>query len=442
MDLDALKELLDKYNISSLDELEHYLDIDNVYNECSDDPEDKNCINSECYEDTKVPDCRKIILIYQKYFQNNFSSKKEFGEYLARHTSKSISSIENYLSCKSCSRQMQKSIHNSLKISDNDFKKDFCANLEKKFNYQTIFGTEYISIKSFLLKEHEITKETFKPQLKQGSEISAEEKNKLFDITQVSKEKLKINLSKHPNLKGSADYQMNLALAAFNRNLFNICVNILGILENREDYNKDESFFHLKAKVLSSQEKDKEAIHILRNLKKYSKLNISTETNNLLAASIKREAIDTFLKYNDEKELVLRLSEARDIYRTVFKLNDDYYPALNYMYLESILNYINNADQHIIESTRKDFESIWNRLDIVINDWWSYIFNIEYLILLGAYDEALTRLDEHFETIDSFEINDFNLMSTTRQLDSFSNFCDDEGLKKILIFLKGYIPAP
>ena len=442
MDLVEVEKLLQSYNIQSLEELEFYLDIDNAKDECIDDPEEeKNCINAKCYEDVTVPDCRKIIEIYNKYFKNNIKSKKLFIQYLSDHIKKSPSSIENYLSCKSCNQQMAKSIHNSLKIADADFKKDFCSNLKKKFNYLTLFETDYFSIKQFLLKEHEITKESFKVEFTQGQEaLTSEEEAKIFDLTLVSKDELKKNLLDADNIRGSNSYKMNLALAAFNRNLIEESSKIIETLSNEETFQNSKELLQLKAKILSIQKQDKEAIVLLTKLIDMTNPNIDAETNNLLAASIKREAFTEFERYSDEEQLVNKLSHAKEMYFSVFKLNNDYYPALNYMYLESMLQYIENADKAKINKMRNDFELIWDSLNHKVNDWWSYISNIEYLILRGEYKEVVPELKKHFHTIDEFEINDFNLISTIRQLELYSNFCADSELKDIIKLLREYFP--
>ena len=442
MDLVEVEKLFVKYGIQSLEELEYYLDIDNAKDECIDDPEeDKNCINSKCYEEVGVPDCRKIIEIYNKYFKSDISKKKLFIKYLEDRTNKGASSIENYLSCKSCNQQMAKSIHHSLKVSDADFKKDFCFNLDKKFDYVTLFETEYLSIKQFLLKEHEITKNNFKPTFtKERNILTSDEKERIFDLTYVSKEKLRANLLDMNNINGSNSYKMNLALAAFNRNLIDESNDIVELLLSEKDFQTNQELLQLKAKILSIKEQDKDAIKILNELIERKKPKIDTETNNLLAASIKREAFNKFLLYGDEEELVDKLSHAKEIYYSVYMLNNDYYPALNYMYLEAMQQYIENADMVKMKEMQNEFETIWKNLDHKINDWWSYIASIEYLILQGEYGDALAQLKEHFKTIDTFEINDFNLISTIRQLELFYNFCDDRELNDIITFLKGCLP--
>ncbi len=442
MDLVEVEKLLQAYNIQSLEELEYYLDIDNAKDECIDDPEEeKNCINAKCYEDVTLPDCRKIIEIYNKYFKNDIKSKKLFIQYLSDHIKKSPSSIENYLSCKSCNQQMAKSIHNSLKIADADFKKDFCLNLKKKFNYLTLFETDYLTLKQFLLKDHEITRDNFEVAFTQGKEVlTAEEEEKIFDLTHVSKDELKKNLLDIDNMQGSNSYKMNLALAAFNRNLIEESNKIVETLSSEDVFKNSKEFLQLKAKILSSQKQDKEAIVLLNKLIDMTNPDIDSETNNLLAASIKRDAFSEFEMYGDEKQLVDKLSHAKEVYFSVYKLNNDYYPALNYMYIKSMLQYIENADKAQINKMRNDFEVIWDSLNHKVNDWWSYIAKVDYLILLGKYSEVLTELREHFNTIDSFEINDFNLISTIRQIELFSEFCPDQELHEIKNLLKGYIP--
>ncbi len=439
MDLEKVAKLLSHYKIDTLEELEYYLNRDNAVDECSDDPEEKkkNCINAKCYENIFVPDCRKIIEIYTKYFKDEIRSKKLFIAYLVEHTRKSRSSIENYLSCKSCNQQIMKSITNSLKITDTVFKRDFCLNLDKKFNYVTLFETDYTSIEQFLMKQHETTKENFKPNfIQEDKTMTKEEEERLFALTHVSKQSLKTNLSNEDNLKGSNSYKMNLALASFDRNLIEESSKLVDILLKEQEFCSNQALMQLKAKILSTQKRDKEAIVLLEKLVALEKPNINTETNNLLAASIKRDAFDTFALYSDEKKLVERLTLAKEMYASVNKLNNDYYPALNYMYLESMLAYMKNDDKGKITEMRVEFETMRNGLNHKVNDWWSYVSSMEYLVLQGRYDKVLFELKKYFNTVEKFEINDFNLISTIRQLELFSRFCADRELLQIIDFLK------
>ena len=75
---------------------------------------------------------------------------------------------------------------------------------------------------------------------------------------------------------------------------------------------------------------------------------------NLLAASIKRKALHDFFdvahKNNDNIEILLhRLIKSKDIYSSIFNLNKDYYPAINIIYLQMMLAYINGGDKQDYE---------------------------------------------------------------------------------------------
>ncbi|RLA84283.1 MAG: hypothetical protein DRG78_01860 [Epsilonproteobacteria bacterium] len=433
MRYEEILNILNKYNIKTLDELEYCLQVFDSEDDCGDDPVDKNCINAKCYEDYFVPDCRKLIEIYKKYFHKDIKSKKDFIQYLDSITSKSKSSIDNYMSCKSCNQQISKNIKNSLKISDSEFKKDFCKNLSIKFNYSSLFETDYTSIKQFLIKEHKITSETFTPIYNEEDTMTKDEEKNLFDLTHTSKEQLKENLSDSSNLHGSNKYKINLALYAFDRNLIIECENILELLD--DEYKTNEKFLQLKAKILSNQNKDKEAILILKELIDLTLPKIDTETHNLLAASIKRDAFTEYDNYSNENILIERLSNARDIYHSVFSLNNDYYPALNYIYLQFMLGHISCEDTKYFTNLQNETKKIWNNTNHKITDWWSFISNIEFLILIGQYDGAKQELKIHFSDLDKEEITEFNISSTLRQLNLYLNFCEDAKLKDIIEYI-------
>jgi hypothetical protein len=434
MNYEEILKILDKYNIKTSNELEYCLGIFDSQDECGDDPVDKNCINAKCYEDYFVPDCRKMVEIYSKYFQKNIPTKDLFIDYLKDNTSKSESSIANYMSCKSCNQQIKKRIKNSLKISDSEFKKDFCKNLTIKFNYTSLFETDYISIKQFLIKEHKITSDTFIPIYNEKDTITKDEEKKLFDITHTSKEQLKENLNNSNNLHGSNKYKINLALYAFDRNLIIECENILKLLN--EEYKKNEKYLQLKAKILSNQNKDKEAILILKKLIKLRLPKIDSETHSLLAASIKRDAFSEYEKYGDETHLIKNLNKARDIYNSVYKLNNNYYPALNYIYLNFMLAHINSENKDYFINIEKEAKKIWANTNHKINDWWSFISNVEFLILVDKYDEAKQELEIYFSELSKEEITEFNISSTLRQLNLYLKiFCKDKKLENIIWYI-------
>jgi hypothetical protein len=87
----------------------------------------------------------------------------------------------------------------------------------------------------------------------------------------------------------------------------------------------------------------------------------------------------------NEKALKDKLNEAKDIYYSVYNLNKDYYPALNYIYLQFMLAHINNDD---LNSITNEAKTIWSKTNHKITDWWSFISNIEFLILVGQYEDT------------------------------------------------------
>lgn len=434
---EEIKKLLDKYNITTLDELEYCLSAFDSNDECLDDPEysKKDCMNAKCYEEYGVPDCRKIVEIYNKYFQKDIKTKKEFIDYLVSVVSKKRSSIENYMSCKSCNQQIEKGIQTSLKISDSDFKKDFCNNLNIKFSYTSLFQTEYKSIKQFLNKEHQVTSDTYIPQYKQSENtMTKDEEKRLFDISHTSKDIFQSHLKNEENLRGSFSYLLNLALNAFDRNLVNESNNILEIIATLYHTScSTKEYLQLKAKIHSYNKENKEAIAVLNELIQKNQPNIDSESYTLLAASIKREAMDEFEKYSDEIVLSDKLIKAKEIYYSIYKLSNSYYPALNYIYLMKILSYIHQNDKvQLIENATK----IWKSIELRINDWWSFIANIEFLLITEKYREAFLTFEKHLSDLKNLDIREFNLYSTIRQLDFYSRFCDDIEIKQFIDKIK------
>lgn len=440
MKYEDLKKILYKFNITSLEQLEeqltYYLNtLSSNYDECGDDPIDKDCTNSNCYEDLYVPDCRKLIEIYNKYFKKEISNRKYFIEYLVKFTNTNKSSVENYLYCRSCNQQIRKGTKASLKIPNLEFKKNFCKNLSIKFDYKSLFETEYTSINQFLIKEHSITNETFTPIYNQNNTITKDEENKLFELVYTSKEQFQKNLIIEENLIGTETYLFNLASYAFDRGLYDESISILNKLDKKSNSNIVKvEFLKLKAKILSNKNQDKEAILILKEIISENKSNVEPEIYNLLAASIKRDSLNEFNLYNDEQLLIEKLNEAKTIYYSVYNLTKDYYPAINYIYLNFMLAHINNQNLEIIIDEAKN---IWSKSNHKINDWWSFISNVEYLTLIEQYKDAKHQLNMHFSELNKEYITDFNISSTLRQLNLYYKyFCKDLELKEIIDYIK------
>ena len=431
MTWEEVQKILEKYDIKTAEDLEYSLGVISENDECIDDPEEKDCLNAKCYEGIFVPDSRKIVEIYAKYFKDEIKTKKLFVEYLVDMLEKGRSSIENYMSCKSCNQQMKKGNFHNLKIADSDFKRDFCNNLYKKFDYISLFCTEYESIGQFLRKEHEVTKDTFKPSVKSDEKMSQDEKTKLFTITHASKTEIKENLKNKDNTNGSFLYRLSLASSVFDRGLINESLSIVTLLENSKDFEKSETSLQLKAKILSSKQQDKEAIELLKKLIDFQKPLVNPETNNLLAASIKRLAFDQYKMYEDETKLLKELIIAKDMYFSTYQLTKDYYPALNYMYLAKMIAVVNNEDKNF----NKEFSIIWEDMKHSVTDWWSFIAQVEYLILIDDFSGAKDKLTSHFDDLDEVEISEFNIASTIRQLELYNEFVNKNEIKEIIDYL-------
>jgi len=445
MNYEEIKVILDKYDINNIEELEYCLKVFDSNDECIDDTpyEKKDCLNSKCYEEWGVPSCRRLIEIYKKYFKKNIKNKKLFIEYLIKNTTVSKSSAENYMSCKSSNQQIKKqrkegkNIQINFDISDMDFKNDFCNNLKKKFSHHSLFKQDYRNIKDFLSVNHEITKENFETHhpIKGKRKMTKEESDRLYNISITTKKLFKNHLQIKENLIGSYEYKINLAISAFNRGLVEESLSIINKISKDKDFKENEEYLQLKVKILSVLKKDKEAIIILKKLIEKKHPTIIPETNNLLAASIKREAFKEFDLYGDEIKFISALKKAKDIYHAIYQLTNDYYPALNYIYINMMLLYINNTEKNF-----KDIQSesikIWDSLEYKITDWWSFISNIEYLILIKEYDEAINKLKLQFNGLSKIAVNDFNIYSTLRQLELYSKFCTDNELIQIIHYLK------
>lgn len=439
MTYEAIKQILNKFRITSLSQLEEQLEyyinaLDPHYDDCGDDPIDKDCTNSNCYEDFFVPDCRKLIEIYNKYFKKDITNRKHFIEYLVKYTNTKQSSIENYLYCRSCNQQIRRGTQASLKIPNSEFKADFCKNLAIKFDYKSLFETDYTSIKQFLNKEHQITSDTFTPIYNKEVTMTKDEEKKLFEIVHTSKGQFQENLKNEENLTGSEQYLFNLVSYAFERGLNDEAMMLLEKLEKvSQNYSRKTEFLQLKAKLLSNQKKDKEAITVLKELISDNKSNIDSEAYNLLAASIKRDAFNQDKIDKSDEILAAKLTEAKDIYYSVYNLNKDYYPALNYIYLQFMLAHINNDN---LDTITNEAKNIWSKTNHKITDWWSFISNIEFLILVGQYEDAKDELNNHFDELDKDEITEFNISSTIRQLKLYQNFCNKKELKDIIEFIE------
>lgn len=196
-----------------------------------------------------------------------------------------------------------------------------------------------------------------------------------------------------------------------------------------------------EAKVKSNLKKDNESIEILEELlaeqeKQPDKFSLKSysETLNLLGASYKRYAFDTVNKLTESDGrtglMIEKLSEAREVYKkaSLRAFDDKYYPAINISYLESIIGKLENKDNDKILDLLED---IWEDVDFEINDYWSWITDIEKNIIFQNYRRAKEKIQNIEIEIDMKDVNKFNIDSTVRQLELYSEFCDEEDQKEL-----------
>ena len=160
---------------------------------------------------------------------------------------------------------------------------------------------------------------------------------------------------------------------------------------------------------------------------------------NLLAASIKRQAFTQYDKnIIDDEYFNNELNKAKKVYSSIFEINKNYYPAINIIYLQMILAYRKNEGRELAVDEAK---SIWKGSDITkeltTNDWWSYISNIEFLIIIEEYELALLKLKDYVSNLkEKEEIDDFSIASTIRQLKLYNNFNQNKKFTECISILE------
>ena len=454
MNTDEIQKLLQKYNISELDELENILD--KAEQDCDDDVSieegSKYCRQAKCFnvgEAYGIPACRRLIEIQQRFYSKNI---KEFANILYEayqeevsrdHKVKKIglSSIEGYLSCKSCDGLKNLLFKNSV------FVDMVCLGLSEKLDKATVFEGEIRSIKQFKKRLLPITKENFVPLSHKDDRqtMNKEEQDRLYDFIHVTRSKLKQNLLDKDKTAGSPEYKMNLALYAFERNLSDESLLLVESLQYNERYKTSATFLHLHAKLLSNLQRDEEAIIVLEQLLTNETSYIDIKGHNLLAASIKRKAINDFFNVSHQNSdnvevLSYSLTKANAIYKSLFHITCDYYSAINIIYLEMMIAYIEGGNQDLLEVTRINAKRIWKdsniQSELANNDWWSFISNVEYFILMTEYAEAIKKLQVYIEALNQDEVSDFSIASTIRQLELYKQISSDSKLGDFLEQLK------
>lgn len=188
----------------------------------------------------------------------------------------------------------------------------------------------------------------------------------------------------------------------------------------------------LKAKLYSNNREDKKAIEVLENLINIQSPKIDVETYNLLAAVIKRDGFYEWKLNGRDENLKNSFIQSKEIYQKIFNINYDYYPAINIVYLEMMLAYIEVLNSSELEEKIEELKRFWPNITIEEKDYWSYISNIEFLIVTKQYEEAQKKINTMLNHLDEDEINEFMSFSTGRQMKMYMNFCTD---KELRIFL-------
>ena len=442
MNCSEIKKILKEYDIVNLEDLKYLLET--TFHDCDDDidiSEKKYCKEAKCFLDD-IPSCRKVLEIKKKFYPNeklNAFTQRVYKLYLEQfenvNDAKGISSLENWVSCKICTGEK-----NQI-IKDDKFFYTLCSSLEVKLNKKKLFDEQEISIKQFKKKLIPITKDNFIPKIdkdKQEESMTQDERDNLYDIVHVTRTQLKLYLSDNDRIEGSDEFKMNLALYAFERDLTEESLSLVESLSTSEEFKDNVEYLQLYAKLLSNLQRDDEAIEVLEKLIDKQKPSIDVESYNLLAASIKRRAFKEYENNNiRDKEFENSLLKAKDIYSSIFNINKDYYPAINIIYLQMMLANRNDEDTKELVKDLIDFwqsSNITNELNK--NNWWACISDIEFLVLLTNYTEALEKLKKCMHNLNEEEINDFSISSTIRQIELYSNFYTDIKLKEFILKLK------
>jgi len=449
MDCKEIQEILDKYKISNINQLDTILKTDfNSKEKISYATGNERALCFEVDDFTFfVPDCRKIYEIYKKFYEVEYNTKNSFAQYILdlyieddtpNKKKLGLQSIIGYLSCRNCDPTKKKVIKNDI------LKDIICNALDIKLNKEKVFNTYTQHIDEFLellVSETSGTmKEPYKQQKENNKEMNKEEKEKFFKVAKVSRMKFKTHLSNLKNIEGSDEYKINLAFEAFNRNLDDEALEIIKILDQSGTYENDIEYLQLKAKLHSNKKNDKEAIEIYNKLIDIQLPNLfDAETHNLLAASIKREAFNQwYSSINQDEEieqLVDGFKKSKKIYQKVFDINKDYYPAINIIYIEMMLAYIEALSSKEIEEKIEELKSFWCTVKLDEKDYWSRISNIEFLIVTKQYEKAKEKIDIMMQELDEEEISEFMSFATSRQMEMFKEFYSDKELTQLLQYL-------
>lgn len=370
-----------------------------------------------------IPICRRFREIHGKF--KSTLNATEFKKILEKNAGFSFHTVEYFYQCRNCDP-----IEIILPtVKEIEILKYICE--EERLDYNKIVRIDsndinYTNVQKYieniLVPDEKIDD---KSPSDNYSSISEKEDNVVLKKEEIETLKELVNTKKSDFINKiekllknnvldnySKELIYKISYYAFERHADKECIELL----NSFDGNKlvwFKEYNQLKAKALSKQGNDNEVIKILKDskikeIKEHG--SASDETINLLAASLKRNAIRGKDELNEESKY--QLHEAKEEYGAIYRTQHSYYSAINIAYIEIVLNpNLNNA--------RMKIKEIWENINIEVDDWWSFITDVEIDILLGNYDVAKRKIQNINNVLEFKKISNFNVYSTIRQIEDF-----------------------
>jgi hypothetical protein len=437
MNCKEIKNILDKNHIKQEVELKKVFKIYNMYLEHCNDFKRFEAIlkNNSNNEDKYLNWASKINFIRENYIK---SSKDQFAKDLSDEIKRYLQITDNSFDFldrinKTPKGQFDRnygfktalSIRQSLKIVTINSKEDVIKQnkSESKFieNFCNIYNISYDWFMKKMYKNFQelelVAENEIRPIIKEfGYEINQIEKNKILSIINNSINTIDKEIEKVLNDQKSSysdEFLIILLLNLFEKSstekssiiytqFLETLLNFVNTFENKltkEEYIKEVIL--TKAKLLSNIEKDEEALKLLEESNNNYKDKQLIDFINIKAASYKRMAF----KNENENDL----ESSCKLYIKSFEIKSNYYSLINILYILKILD-------------KKDFDEYaekWKNLKSE-NNWWYFISNLEYLMLV--YDDK-QNLEKEFKNIpDIKSISRFEIDAVFRQLKYFEKF--------------------
>lgn len=296
-----------------------------------------------------------------------------------------------------------------------------------------------------IINGDEVTYEAITNIIFTSSSIFTKEENNM--LKKLSNNK--INLIEELNDKSPA-FMFELVEELRKSNQVIKALEVLNMIENHTDtykYTYHNQIQHKKAILLSHDSiQDWEgAIDILQRLYSSAKYHLQEpEIITLIASNSKRMAL-----YNSETGNLLEkdkidintLVKSLTLYKEAYNIKDSqakYYDAINFAYLHNIMDSIEveYADPITIKNLYENLTTgpkRWKLNDS--DDWWEVSSNVEFLMLLGETDLAISKINDFFDfKLDN--ITPFHIDATLRQLDLYIHFTEDKNAIKLHKHLK------